>query len=563
MLDIQGLPKNANGFRTTHTCELCGFEPKTKNKYREKQDHLVMKHFKEKIDKIFPHCRPYSCPSGDCPFSGKDKQALLRHYTGKHGILERYLREALAEKGIHYAPGEGGKRRSSANSDGSGNGRAKNARLSVTPPNGIVQLSPSTPVAMTIVDAPNHNGITLNGKNGFNGTCTKLALQPAHKPNTEELRKEVEAMMASFQPVEQPVVLHIPPPASVNGFGRQTSCNFVTTAKGELVNGIPLGVTQVVTAIPVMSSCNPTANGGTVVATAPPAGTANGGTSSVHNGHGVIGNGQQHIPITSLPAIVLSAVASATVASVQAKTNRQQLHSSVMSSLLNGASVIATSSSLVIPNGHLAFTSSNGSNGIVTAPGERQATSVPTITLNAPIVSTTAGGLSSSGGGMIVPPHNSTASSVSHSALIKTVTTSVPVSSSTNGHGHHSVPVSIGNLSTSNPLPIEIVARCHATTNGDSNGILQGKLLPAIVENEDVMWSASANGPAVIVESANAVPVTYIETVDAVGAGNAAAAFTTANLESIEYDYLYPVGNGGVTTNAIEVRERQLDFCML
>lgn len=78
MLDVSGLPKNVNGFRTTHTCELCGFEPKTKNKYREKQDHLVMKHFKEKIDKIFPHCRPYACPANDCAFTGKDKQALLR-----------------------------------------------------------------------------------------------------------------------------------------------------------------------------------------------------------------------------------------------------------------------------------------------------------------------------------------------------------------------------------------------------------------------------------------------------------------------------------------------------
>ena len=107
MLDLgECLPKNLNGFRTTHTCELCGFEPKTKNKYREKQDHLVMKHFKEKIDRIFPHCRPYTCPSEDCSFTGKDKQALLRHYTGKHGILEKYLREALAEKGINYTPGK-------------------------------------------------------------------------------------------------------------------------------------------------------------------------------------------------------------------------------------------------------------------------------------------------------------------------------------------------------------------------------------------------------------------------------------------------------------------------
>ena len=105
------LPNNPNGFRTTHTCELCGFEPKTKNKYREKQDHMVMKHFKEKIDKIFPAAKPYACPAEGCPFLGKDKQALLRHYTGKHGILEMYLREALAERGVRYVPGESHKRR--------------------------------------------------------------------------------------------------------------------------------------------------------------------------------------------------------------------------------------------------------------------------------------------------------------------------------------------------------------------------------------------------------------------------------------------------------------------
>ena len=45
------------------TCELCGFEPRTKNKYREKQDHLVEKHFKDEIDKIIPFCSPYVCPA--------------------------------------------------------------------------------------------------------------------------------------------------------------------------------------------------------------------------------------------------------------------------------------------------------------------------------------------------------------------------------------------------------------------------------------------------------------------------------------------------------------------
>ena len=120
------LPNNVNGHRTTHTCELCGFEPKTKNKYREKQDHLVMKHFKEKIDKIFPHCRPYACPTSDCGFTGKDKQALLRHYTGKHGILEKYLREALQAKGLPYERDHvGSKRKHSTNSNHDSNGTSK------------------------------------------------------------------------------------------------------------------------------------------------------------------------------------------------------------------------------------------------------------------------------------------------------------------------------------------------------------------------------------------------------------------------------------------------------
>eukprot|EP00088_Acartia_fossae_P039342 TRINITY_DN4095_c0_g1_i10.p1 TRINITY_DN4095_c0_g1~~TRINITY_DN4095_c0_g1_i10.p1 ORF type:complete len:472 (-),score=175.36 TRINITY_DN4095_c0_g1_i10:298-1713(-) len=138
MLDMNALPKNANGIRTTHTCELCGFEPKTKNKYREKQDHLVMKHFKDRIDKIFPHCRPYTCPNPDCDFTGKDKQALLRHYTGKHGVLELYLREALAEKGIQYNISDSAKRKSMSQSER----KAKEARLS--PPQLHIQQQQQT-----------------------------------------------------------------------------------------------------------------------------------------------------------------------------------------------------------------------------------------------------------------------------------------------------------------------------------------------------------------------------------------------------------------------------------
>jgi hypothetical protein len=36
------------------------------------------------------------CPDKSCTVEGKDWQALMRHYTGKHGILEAYLKEVLA-----------------------------------------------------------------------------------------------------------------------------------------------------------------------------------------------------------------------------------------------------------------------------------------------------------------------------------------------------------------------------------------------------------------------------------------------------------------------------------
>ena len=116
LLDVQGLPKNANGFRTPHTCELCGFEPTTNNKSREKQDHLVMKHFKEQIEKILPHCRPFSCPNTECSFESKSsKQDLLRHYARNHVVLELYLKEALLAKGINYNLSDSARRKNMNN----------------------------------------------------------------------------------------------------------------------------------------------------------------------------------------------------------------------------------------------------------------------------------------------------------------------------------------------------------------------------------------------------------------------------------------------------------------
>ena len=43
-------------------CEICSFVGNTKNKYREKQDHLVKFHFKEQIKAVIPKAQPYACP---------------------------------------------------------------------------------------------------------------------------------------------------------------------------------------------------------------------------------------------------------------------------------------------------------------------------------------------------------------------------------------------------------------------------------------------------------------------------------------------------------------------
>lgn len=81
-------------------CELCDFVAQTKNKYREKQDHLSRVHFKDKIDKLVPKCRPYNCPEIDCSFVGKDNQSVLRHFIGKHDILRKLLKEALSTPNV-------------------------------------------------------------------------------------------------------------------------------------------------------------------------------------------------------------------------------------------------------------------------------------------------------------------------------------------------------------------------------------------------------------------------------------------------------------------------------
>ena len=83
-------------FKVGHMCMVCGFRATTKNKYRELQDHLVRQHFQDRIKSALPTRRPFMCPDEGCKVEGKDWQALMRHYTGKHGILEGYLKEVIA-----------------------------------------------------------------------------------------------------------------------------------------------------------------------------------------------------------------------------------------------------------------------------------------------------------------------------------------------------------------------------------------------------------------------------------------------------------------------------------
>ena len=99
---VSSAPNGGSSNRAGHICMICGFIPTTKNKYRELQDHLVRKHFNERIKAALPTKRPYMCPEPSCTIEGKDWQALMRHYTGKHGVLERYLREII-EAGLDDA----------------------------------------------------------------------------------------------------------------------------------------------------------------------------------------------------------------------------------------------------------------------------------------------------------------------------------------------------------------------------------------------------------------------------------------------------------------------------
>ena len=434
MLDLVGLPKNTNGFRTTHTCELCGFEPKTKNKYREKQDHLVMKHFKEKIDKIFPHCRPYTCPTPECEFTGKDKQALLRHYTGKHGILEQFLREALSERGINYAPGDHPKRKNSTE------GRRNRSSPSTTMRTAIImpQMVPKLPTA----------------------PISSL------RPNNEDLKREVEAMMASLQPN--------PPPGA-------TSLVVLPTLPSLNVSKVDVKVENNVKEENVLKN--------------------------------VTNNGQISI---NLPTVPLGSQMSAA----------PKLPTSPLPQGLVLPQEPAKLPPLINRNVHLARRSPpppSALPSLILPEGTPNGVTLPTL----PSVLT-----------------------LHQSKMIP----KMPFSSS-------SLPLPIDSLSgprnsvTSDPSstpPSSIAMDDPSELNTDQ---------AVVLENEEVMWSAP-HGPAVVVEVADTVPVTYIESTGMNGSNE-----QSVYIDNMEYDYLYSSGTPSAPEHPVgagaSVRERQLDFCML
>ena len=85
-------PKQVEKVTNKLGCELCDFIPQTSNPYREKKDHQISIHFKDKIDKIIAK-GSRKCP--DCSFVGRDNNAVTRHYVS-HGSLKKWLKEALS-----------------------------------------------------------------------------------------------------------------------------------------------------------------------------------------------------------------------------------------------------------------------------------------------------------------------------------------------------------------------------------------------------------------------------------------------------------------------------------
>ena len=64
------MPEKRIFAKAGHVCMMCGFKATTKNKYRELQDHLVRRHFQDRIKAALPTRRPFMCPDHSCNVEG-------------------------------------------------------------------------------------------------------------------------------------------------------------------------------------------------------------------------------------------------------------------------------------------------------------------------------------------------------------------------------------------------------------------------------------------------------------------------------------------------------------
>ena len=92
---------------STKSCALCDFETnkESNNRFHEMEKHYSKKHFQDRILNeiipLLPKIQPFKCPAPDCNFVATTKNIaqgpfqIKLHYLRKHGILTKYIDEAL------------------------------------------------------------------------------------------------------------------------------------------------------------------------------------------------------------------------------------------------------------------------------------------------------------------------------------------------------------------------------------------------------------------------------------------------------------------------------------
>merc|ERR1712223_1454090 len=89
----------------------------------------------------------------------------------------------------------------------------------------------------------------------------------------------------------------------------------------------------------------------------------------------------------------------------------------------------------------------------------------------------------------------------------------------------------------------ELIAVTNTANGGNTEHVISVNGNNQVVENEEVMWGSGSLGPAVVVEAADTVPVTYIEASEIV--------YSASAEDNIDYDYFYPVTTSTSATSNV------------